>query len=424
MKIGKWVGVLAVAGAWMPATSFATDGYFSDGYGIMDIGRGGASIAVAEDSMGGANNPATMGFVGDRLDAGASMFSPDRSASRSGNANGINGTAGSGTNYFVIPEFGYVHALNDSISLGITVYGNGGMNTDYSGGQIPAGRCGTGAPASNLLCGQGRLGVDLSQAIIAPTATYKPTPNNSFGISPLIAYQRFSAQGVQAFTGVSSSPDDVTNRGYSDSFGAGVRIGWMGRVTDTISLGATYSSKVMMSRFQQYQGLFAQQGGFDIPQNFGAGAAFQATPELLLAFDYNRIDYSGVAAVGNPSTNAATLGSSSGPGFGWNDINVYKIGAEYRLNSQWIVRGGYDHSDNPIQPRDVTFNILAPGVIQDQVSVGFTYEIAGGYELSGAYMHAFENSVSGATNSLIPGGGTDKISMSENTVGFALGIKF
>lgn len=28
--------------------------------------------------------------------------------------------------------------LNPDLSLGITVYGNGGMNTDYPGGQIPA----------------------------------------------------------------------------------------------------------------------------------------------------------------------------------------------------------------------------------------------------------------------------------------------
>ena len=37
------------------------------------------------------------------------------------------------------------------------------------------------------------------QLIIAPTAAFKIAPNHSIGVSPLIGYQRFKAEGLQAF---------------------------------------------------------------------------------------------------------------------------------------------------------------------------------------------------------------------------------
>ena len=54
--------------------------------------------------------------------------------------------------------------------------------------------------------------------------------------------------------------------------------------------------------------------------------------------DYKRIFYSDVASVGDPSTNNAQFGASNGPGFGWRDINVYKIGAEWRYDPRWTLR--------------------------------------------------------------------------------------
>ena len=84
------------------------------------------------------------------------------------------------------------------MALGVTVYGNGGMNSDYAGGQITLWSRG-----SNMLCGQGNLGVDLMQMIVAPTVAYKVAPNHSIGISPLLGYQAFEANGLHAFAGIS-----------------------------------------------------------------------------------------------------------------------------------------------------------------------------------------------------------------------------
>ncbi len=130
--------------------------------------------------------------------------------------------------------------INPNLSLGVTVYGNGGMNTSYEKGNTlsAAGVCGS-AP-TNPLCGSGKLGVNLEQLIIAPTLAYKVAPNHSLGISPLLAYQRFSADGLQAFMQISSAPNNLTNRGHDSATGYGVRIGWQGRISDSITVALDY----------------------------------------------------------------------------------------------------------------------------------------------------------------------------------------
>ncbi|HXX18524.1 MAG TPA: hypothetical protein VEJ46_03910, partial [Candidatus Acidoferrum sp.] len=44
------------------APSFATDGYFNTGYGVIQQGQGGAGVALPSDSLVGATNPAALAF--------------------------------------------------------------------------------------------------------------------------------------------------------------------------------------------------------------------------------------------------------------------------------------------------------------------------------------------------------------------------
>ena len=82
------------------------------------------------------------------------------------------------------------------------------------------------------------------------------------------------------------------------------------------------------------------------------------------------------------------LGGDNGAGFGWQNVNVWKIGVQYMLNDRWTLRAGYNHTDNPITPPNVTFNIIAPGVVQNQWSLGTTYRIDRDSEVTGSFMFA------------------------------------
>lgn len=420
--------ILVVSGGLMLCcgTAVATDGYFQHGYGLQASGRGGTAMALTTDAFGGANNPATMVMAGNHVDLGVTLFSPERSAERSGFGPGLDGSVKSGKTAFAIPEAGYNHMLGENLALGVSVYGDGGMNTDYPGGQF---NCGQGA--ANILCGSGSIGVDLTQLIIAPTFSFAFTPNQSVGIAPQIAFQRFAAKGLQAFAytpGLSSAPNSVTNNGHQMSHGVGVRVGYFARITPSFSIGAAYASKINMSRFDRYAGLFAEGGKFDIPENYSVGVAWKAGAPLTLSMDYERINYGDVQSVSNPSLVPRQLGSNGGPGFGWQNVNVWKFGVEYASSEHWTWRAGYNHTNNPVQSADVTFNILAPGVVTDHLTLGATYTTGSGGAWTVAYMHAFENSVQGA--SILPvfmggvPGGNERISMYQNSVGIGYSWKF
>lgn len=419
---------LALAAPAFHAT--ATNGYFPHGYGLKAKGMGGTATALAEDSFGGANNPASMVWVGTRMDLGLDWFRPQRSAERTGAGFAtLNGSVGSGSENFSIPEFGYNHMIRDDLSVGVSVYGNGGLNTDY-----PQGNFNCGAGPANMLCGGGKLGVDLLQLIIAPTLAYKPNTQHSVGASVLLGYQRFKAEGLQAFDNAPGFPPftgaagHVTNNDHDTSTGVGLRLGWQGRLSESLTFGASYSTKLNMSRFDKYSGLFAQQGKFDIPANYSLGVTFAPNAQWALAADYTRIEYSKVAAVGNPSSAQAPLGADNGPGFGWRDVSVIKVGAAYRGIAGLVLRAGWNHGSNPVQGSDITFNILAPGVVQDHATLGFTTDLGKGGEITGALMVAPRRSVAGTSlfnRVLGPGaGGSEQVSMQQRSIGLAWAQKF
>ena len=427
--------LLPIAAACVAGPALATNGYFSHGYGIKAKGMGGASAAMAQDSLGGATNPASMVWVGNRFDLGADIFMPKRDAERSGAqppGSTLNGFIDSDKTSFLVPEFGYNRMMSSDLSLGVSVYGNGGLNTTYPQGNFD---CGQG-PA-NILCGSGKLGVDLMQLIVAPTLAYKLNAQHAVGVSLLLGYQRFKATGLQAFSPLSSSPGNLYNNGYASSTGVGLRLGYQGRINDMLTVGAAYTPKMNMGEFDKYKGLFAEKGGFDIPSHFNVGLAFMPTPAVTVAVDFGRINYSDAKAVNNPMSRALScapadpsscLGGANGPGFGWQDIDVFKLGVAWRMSDALTLRAGYNKGENPITAADVTFNILAPGVMKDHYTAGFTWALDKDSEISGALMIAPRQNVTGSSlfNDLFgPGaGGTEKIGMKQTSIGLAWGRKF
>jgi long-chain fatty acid transport protein len=405
----------AVTAALLPAAAFATTGYFSHGYGIKAKSMGGVGIALPQDSLAAATNPAGMALVGNRMDLGLDWFKPDRGAEVVGNPMFSGTYDGNGASSFLIPEFGYNRMLNPNLALGVSVYGNGGMNTEYTTSPFAA------------LGGSSPAGVDLSQLFIAPTIAWK-SGAHAFGASLNLAYQRFEARGLQPFAMFSSDPANLTDRGYDTSTGWGVRIGWTGQITPGVTLGATYQTKTQMGKFDSYKGLFAEQGGFDIPENYGVGIAWKATPGLTLAADVQRIMYGDVASVGNPIDclfSGCQLGADNGAGFGWQNTTVYKIGAMYQMSPAWTLRAGFVTLKQPIPASQTLFNVLAPGVVEDHVTLGASWQVSKQSELTVGYMHAFENKVNGS-GSIPPGfgGGEANLRMSQDSLGIAWGWKY
>jgi long-chain fatty acid transport protein len=410
-----------IAGGLASPVAYATNGYFPTAYGMKTEGMGGAGIALPQDALAAAINPAGMVMVGDRTDFGLIWFRPDRSSEITGNDCSfayvgckLDGSYdGNGKSNFFIPQFGYNRMINANTSLGISVFGNGGMNTQYNTSPLTA------------FGASGPFGINLEQLFISPTWSMKLNPNNAVGVALNLAYQRFSATGLGPFSALSGDPTKMTDNGSDHSSGYGLRVGWIGQVTPTVALGFTYQTKTKMGNLDNYKGLFAEQGGFDIPSKYGFGIAIKATPETMVAFDVERIKFSDVPSVSNPLNLAALLGASNGSGFGWQDITAYKLGISYAYDPTLTLRAGFDHCDQPIPNSQVTLNMLAPGIVQNHLSLGATWKLANNSEVTVAYVHAFENTVSGPIPGTVGappfGGGNVNLRMSEDSIGISYG---
>ncbi|MBP9712348.1 MAG: outer membrane protein transport protein [Sterolibacterium sp.] len=410
---------VALAMLAISSTTWATNGYFQHGYGVKSQGMAGVGIALPQDGLAAATNPAGQAFVGDRADLGLTWFVPKRGAEVVGNPMISGSYDGNETRNFFIPEFGYVKQVTPALAAGVAVYGNGGMNTDYS---------------RNPFAGFGSTGtayMNMEQLFIAPALAWKVTPQQSLGVALNLAYQRFSIKGLGAFANPMFSSDTahVTDRGTDTSTGAGVRLGWTGQVLPSLTLGATWASKTRMGKLDKYRGLFAEQGSFDVPANYGVGVAWKplgAQDALTLALDVQRIEYSGVKSVGNSLANLFAgnpLGSNNGGGFGWRDVTATKLGVSYEASRDLTLRAGYSHNTQPIPADQTMFNIIAPGVIKEHLSLGGSWKIGTG-ELSAAYTHAFKNTVNGSGS--IPammGGGEANLHLKEDIFGVAWGWK-
>jgi long-chain fatty acid transport protein len=437
--------VVLVSGISFTTLASATTGYFTLGYGARSMGLAGAVVSNPQDALAAAANPAGMALVGQRGDLGVRFFSPIREGEIDTSVAGAGSDYGapfdvhyrSGRDLFTIPNFGVTKKLSDSLYIGISIYGNGGLNSSYtnniydetaavlfnpSPSSTPQG-VGTGSINS------GKLGVDLEQSLFAPTVAIRFNDTNTIGVSLLIGVQRFSARGLGDFhcltpTGGASNPSAcapggaqgatpgfipspyLTDNGNEFSYGAGLRVGWLGQVTSQLTLGATVASKVYMSKFDKYRELFAEQGDLDIPANFALGVTFATTPALKYSFEYQRILYEGVKSISNPGPVPTMsgpyppagipdglLGMDSGMGFGWKDVDVYRLAVEYDYDSDWTLRAGIAYNTQPIDQSQVLFNILAPATIQKHATAGFTYRPTHSSEWNFAYMHAFEQTV-------------------------------
>jgi len=387
-KLALGVTVLT---ALSPMTALATNGYFSHGYGTISKGMAGAGTALSQDSMAAATNPAGMAFVGNRIDGGLEVFSPRREYTVEGPLSPPPafslqpGTYKSSRNGFVIPHLGFNRELSDTTSFGVSVFANGGMNTDYPGEN--------GGPFYG-----GSTGVNLEQLSIAPTWSWEFSDNQAIGISPVITYQRFEAEGVQNFAPFSSNAEALSNNGTDDAWGYGFQIGWQGKITDTLRGGVSWRSSVKMDEFDKYRGLFAEQGGFDIPQMVNAGIAWSGLEDHWILLDIQHIRYSEIDSIGNPllpNLQTTRLGDDNGAGFGWDDMTIFKLGWQWQQTPLQAWRAGVSYGENPISSEDVLFNILAPGVQEWHFTGGFTHSFSESLDVSGMVFYSPAKEVSG-----------------------------
>jgi len=261
--------------------------------------------------------------------------------------------------------------------------------------------------------------VNLEQMFFNFNTAYKLNEKHALGGSLLFVGQRFRASGLENFAQFSLDPTNLSGNVNSLSWGFGAKLGYQGEVADGVRVGISYQSKISMGDFNEYKGLFAEGGDFDIPSTYTLGASFDVGKTGVIVADYQRINYTDTKAISNPiskltdgsclnalnatlfaggvptpASGAGCLGGSDGAGFGWEDIGIIKLGYQWNAaNIDWRV--GYSHSDQPIPESETLFNILAPAVIQDHVTAGMTLPVGKSQEFNLAFMYGLKETVKG-----------------------------
>lgn len=396
------------------APAHATNGFFANGYGAPSKGMAGAGITHGEGPLAAAQNPALGVEVGNVAGLCFTGFMPHRDHTNSGGGAApdlINGTFESDNEFFAIVCGGVNHMVRDDTSAGLVMFGNGGMNTEYKTNSF-----------SGFGAGTSPLGMDMAQAFFAINIAHKITDNFRVGVAPVFATQQFKAYGLEAFAAQSTDSTRLTGNGYDRSYGGGYKLGANFDATDWLTLGLTYQSRMYMTKFDKYAGMFAEHGDFDIPAFVGEGIGIRPNDRWLVMLEHQRIFYDSVKAIGNShNTTNMRLGSDDGAGFGWDDMDIYRIGAEFQTTDSLKLRAGLSHASDYLDgPQEVLFNVLAPATVKTHLGGGFTYRFDDAWSITGSYLHAFSEKVAGSNTALNPDQRTElRMDQDELSLGFS-----
>lgn len=428
-------GVLALAlgmcvGA--PRAAQATDGHFLHGVGAVNSAMGGVAVARPTSILGAfyVNPAGLLAFAGDRTEIGFELFKPDRSITSSYGP--MHGTTRSTSNFTPVPAFGWSHALSSGKAVvGVAGLGVGGFGVDYA------------ADATNPLLmprpdGFGNLYSSFQLMKIIPAAAFELSPKLRLGVAANVDWASLSVDPMPTAAPTMSGSGASTEAYYpsathaAGAFGFGAQLGVQYQASDHVFLGASYTSPQWFQTFEWnavnenpdatgFQTPKKVEFALDVPAVYALGVAVEPSTALLTAIDVKYITYA--STKGFEKSGFAPDGSVNG--FGWKDIIVAAIGAEYEASRETILRAGYNYSQNPIPDNLSMFNTPAPAVVQHHLSAGMTYKVSETFGVDLAYYHAFANSISGPMLSpagAAPGSSVEnKLSENSFLVSFSFG---
>lgn len=414
---------------------------------VKSTGMAATCISYPLDSVVGAYNPAGMTEVGDRLDIEAGWVhdkgsttvlnntvppgtrTPTGALVPPGTPNSlVNGHYNGMKNENVYPVgFGLNKTwwLCDEweLATGIVLYNRNYQKTTYT------------KPV--LLLGTSKPGLEYLNETLSPVVAIKWCNTHSFGISANYQVERLKVNGLENFAravrpplpGGSLYPENVTNKGYGYSTGWGVTFGYLGHITDELSIGVTYQPETSMSRISKYKGFLAQKGKLNIPRKIGAGISYKILPCWVVAFDVEQIQWSKIKALHNNLLDdngvLQPLGSSNGPGFGFRDQWYYRFGTEWAVSECWTVRAGYRFAEMPFKKSQAPVNLLTLDTVESFLTLGATWNVNECNEVSFLFAYGFEHKVKG--DNTIPsflGGGDVHLKEEKFALGLAWGWKY
>jgi long-chain fatty acid transport protein len=398
----RWAfAVLGCLALMSPTAAEATNGHFLHGVGAVNSAMGGAGVAGASDILGAMYvNPAgLMAFQGSRIDLGFELFQADRTLSSDAGPFGA-GSTQSKKSWVPVPAFGLSTMLDGGkVVLALGGLGIGGFGVDY-----PAST--TNPILAPRPFGFGQVYSNFQLMKIAPSFAFAASEKLWIGGSLNIDWASLAVDPFPAaspdFNPANGSAFYPSATAADGAFGIGFQAGFIFHVNDLLSIGGSYASKQVFQDFE-FNSTRANPSlpdfgtprtltfALDVPAVWAAGIKIQALPNMKILGDIKYITYESTAGFDKSGFDA----TGAVLGFGWENITVLTIGTELAATENLALRAGFNHGGNPVPDALSFFNVAAPAIVKDHLTLGLGVKLSRRVAINAGYYYVFTNSIDG-----------------------------
>lgn len=356
---------VAATGMVLSAVALATTEALAAGFqlteqSVVTLGRAYAGSGITSDDVSAPfYNPAAMAFLpGTQVQFGLTGVSMSQVVTL--DEDGSTNDGQHKTEF--LPNFFITHQINPEWWVGLGITMPFGLSTDY--GQYP-----------NWKYGNRGTEAELMDIDINPNFAWKP--NDFFSIGGGISLQYAKAKlGMDAY--VPGTVGTATqNYGYighgeetGDSWAWGWNLGFVLRPTETFRFGISYRSAVKHKASGHYKfsdgqtitmngttlpfsllnGKYDSKVTIKTPDTVYASALWEASKDLTLTGTVRWAKWSNshewtLRQTGIPSYFAESF-SNINIRHHYRDTWLFALGADYKINEQWTVRGGIAYEEN------------------------------------------------------------------------------
>ncbi len=379
------------------STSFATNGYYMIGTGAKSLGMAGAVVANPQDASTIIQNPAGIAWLPNTMfDIGGAVFMPPRK---------MNGHK-SDSNVFVVPAAGFAYNKmgcncgTPHFVFGVGMYGVSGMGVDWDDENLANNNGWLKKAYSNLQMMEMSIG-----------GGYRVNDQLSIGFAPVIVYQALQMEfdwvvpdvgqtnpGSPYYRRMPAPGTHTDSLDTASAYGIGFDAGLVYKINDMLMVGLVYKSKRYMQKLEWNtvpgNALMITSDKvkmrLDMPRQVALGINFRPIEPLRIEADVRWINYHDVM-------NEVDVSGMAVPSwdFHWHNQWVFALGAEYKALPSLTLRAGFNYAKDPIDDDDLYMNIVSPAIVETHATFGFTYNIAKNFDVSFAYVHAFQHDQTG-----------------------------
>lgn len=372
---------LALTSAVFASSAMATNGTNMIGIGAQSMAMGGTGVAAYFGAENLLANPALIGkSKGTELIFGGTIFAPDVSSEHNlgepANPGEPVGKDSSDANLFVVPSAAFNSRINENMVYGIGMFGTSGMGVDYQDN-------------GQMFRAQSALQI----LRFAPALAFH-NETAGIGFSPIIQYGALDIHYDGSETQYGTFGLEDAGHGMAQGLGFGYSFGGYYDAAPGLTLAASYTSSIEMEYKGQLSSASQPFADFGmIPEPFDDKLEQPAEMKVGASFDMGNMTFTADAR-------RIMWGEAKGyKDFGWQDQDVFSIGAKYTTKNYWLA-AGYNTGDNPIEEQDGTTtegatinffnNTFFPATTESHITLGGGMAISKKATIEGAFVYAPE----------------------------------